>query len=673
MNDLLVEIREADGTTVVTRSRAVSIESVRAIDESGRLAVSVPGNEPAATALTTGRYVVAMDGAATINVGLIDEPAVRAYVGGDPQAQCSMFDRFADLYREGAEDSRWVDTALETVLGTAAGTPPGLLYGTGWTLDIAAAVGTAIVTQEAQGEKLADMIKKSVADVEVGGTPVHWWADPVSRTLHVGFLGSSSGLRLAGPDAPDPGGTLPTVTIISLEEKGTGEIINRVDPYGGTAGGQTRLQLWGTETGQAYTPQVRTSRMGGTIHYLEDAASTAAYGLWAAEYSDNTADPANLTGGEARGLLYRGACAHLARHKDPHQAWQVEARGSALRNVDPGESCALWYHRRYVNVLETGATVAATQSLNTTGYCTKVVRRIDAAGERFSLELGSTLDHKIGSTPAERIGKAIAAAAHAAGGRSVTRLVTAGGVPSTGAAPANATFVTISAESGLSAETQHASIAIGDRHPPAVHRHDSDADSGGNKLGGTADYTEVEDDGTLHFVGAATVWDDVNVGSVSLGAAASAPDPVQIASSGIYVKGFDGNVTAEQLFGEMELPHDYLEESDFVPHVHWMPSSTAVGTVMWQMTYLCAGDGDTDSAGTTITVLADAPGVAYKRQRADFGTVSGAGHAIGDQFTFRLFRVPTEDEDSYPDDALVETIGIHYQKDTCGSRQITTK
>jgi len=518
MPDLLLEVRESDGTTVVTRSRAVSIESVRAVDEGGRLAVVVPANEPASTAFTTGRYVYAFNGGATINVGLVNEPPELNFVGGGPTLQCSMFDRFADLYRTTAEDSMWLNTAIQTVLGTAAGTPPGLLYSTGWTLDIAAAVGTALVTQEAQGETLADVIKKSVEDLEVGGTPVHWWADAVTRTLHVGFLGSASGVRLANPDAPDPAGALPTVTIADLTEKGTGELINRLDPYGGTAGGQTRLQLWGTESGQAYLPQVRTSRMGGTIHYIQDAASTAAYGLWAAEYSDNTADPGNMTGGQARDLLYKGSCAHLARRKDPHLAWQVEAAGTALRAIDPGESCAVWYHRRYVNVLETGATVTATQHIDATGYVTKTTRRIDREGERFSLELGSTLDHKIGSSDAEKIGKAVASAAHAAGSRSVGRVVTAGGLPASGAAPANATYVTIAAESSLSAETTHAAVGTADRHNPKAHTHAGTADAFGGALG-TALFDlptldlQIRDGGTAGATESA--WVKVTVGDAS--------------------------------------------------------------------------------------------------------------------------------------------------------------
>ena len=54
-------------------------------------------------------------------------------------------------------------------------------------------------------------------------------------------------------------------------------------------------------------------------------------------------------------------------------------------------------------------------------------------------------------------------------------------------------------------------------------------------------------------------------------------------------------------------------------------------------------------------------------------TVSGANIKIGDQVAFRLYRNPTDAQDTYPDDACVITFGIHSQIDTLGSRNITPK
>ena len=45
---------------------------------------------------------------------------------------------------------------------------------------------------------------------------------------------------------------------------------------------------------------------------------------------------------------------------------------------------------------------------------------------------------------------------------------------------------------------------------------------------------------------------------------------------------------------------------------------------------------------------------------------------IGDQFLFTLERVAATG-DAYAGDALVATVGIHYECDTVGSREIITK
>jgi hypothetical protein len=40
---------------------------------------------------------------------------------------------------------------------------------------------------------------------------------------------------------------------------------------------------------------------------------------------------------------------------------------------------------------------------------------------------------------------------------------------------------------------------------------------------------------------------------------------------------------------------------------------------------------------------------------------------------FRLFRDPADVADTYGFDAVLLDVGLHYEKDTVGSRQVTTK
>lgn len=189
--------------------------------------------------------------------------------------------------------------------------------------------------------------------------------------------------------------------------------------------------------------------------------------------------------------------------------------------------------------------------------------------------------------------------------------------------------------------------------------------------GGYTNYSSFESDGTLVFNGAATVYKDINIGSINLGMGASAPDLVAYNGTSIVMRAFDGNVTTEQLYGSTELQHDYKEGTDIVAHIHWCPTDTGTGNVIWYMDYVIL-ENSVASAVTPISVTVPASGVAWKETRADIDTISGAGLKIGAQIAFRLYRVPTG-SDTYAGDAMVFTIGFHYQIDTIGSRGITDK
>ena len=69
----------------------------------------------------------------------------------------------------------------------------------------------------------------------------------------------------------------------------------------------------------------------------------------------------------------------------------------------------------------------------------------------------------------------------------------------------------------------------------------------------------------------------------------------------------------------------------------------------------------------------------YACYRADFTAVDGSnsgpggtGLKIGDQICVQLKRIAAS-ADEFGGDGLLETCGIHYQVDTMGSRQISTK
>lgn len=202
--------------------------------------------------------------------------------------------------------------------------------------------------------------------------------------------------------------------------------------------------------------------------------------------------------------------------------------------------------------------------------------------------------------------------------------------------------------------------------------------------GGTTDYSKFEADGTLEFNGAATVWKDINIGSAMLSKpAASQPDEVQFvdedgANTGIYTLGF---AIGQKVSGIFEMQHDYKEGSDFTFHVHWQgiaaPSDT--DNVQWRLTYTLLRDSTTLDAVTTVDSADTAIDTRYNSYRTDVVVIDGstAGNngtsvLIEDQFLFTLERVAATGA-VYLGDAVVATVGVHYEVDTIGSRLITTK
>lgn len=178
-------------------------------------------------------------------------------------------------------------------------------------------------------------------------------------------------------------------------------------------------------------------------------------------------------------------------------------------------------------------------------------------------------------------------------------------------------------------------------------------------------------------------WKDINLGAALLSLpAATQPDEVQVvdevgANTGIYTWGFDIN---ELVSGVFEMQHDYYEGGDVVFHIHWGGNAAPTGTdyVKWQLTYSIIRDSNTINAPTTI-YAETAYDTQYEWVRSDFTTITGSTGGIdggniliGDQFFFYLKRIAA-DGAAYGGDALVATLGLHYQVDALGSSQMGSK
>lgn len=195
------------------------------------------------------------------------------------------------------------------------------------------------------------------------------------------------------------------------------------------------------------------------------------------------------------------------------------------------------------------------------------------------------------------------------------------------------------------------------------------------------DYSEFESDGTLEFLGDATVWDDVRITPGAFNFSGTS-DPTlsdwQPGLSGATFKVYEFT-NNDQVFFTVQIPHSYKEGSDLKPHVHWTPRTRGNeengNTVAWKLDYSLANVGDIFPSSSTVDLTDTCTGTDDKHEISPQGTIDGSGISISSVLECRLYRDTgdtwvTNTAGNRP--ALLE-FDIHFEIDTVGSRQILSK
>ncbi len=196
------------------------------------------------------------------------------------------------------------------------------------------------------------------------------------------------------------------------------------------------------------------------------------------------------------------------------------------------------------------------------------------------------------------------------------------------------------------------------------------------RVGTSENFTEIEPDGSLEFNGDATVWNDINIGAGTLsGPPGLQPGVVNFvdnlgADTGIATFGL---AVGEGLSGALEIPHSYKNGSDIFFHVHWqgIAAPTGIDNVKFQLTYTVGVFEETLVPATVVT-LETAFDTQYESKRSDFATITGTNFNFEGQFLFTIERVVAAG-DAYAGEALLQTVGVHFEEDTVGSREIASK
>jgi len=202
-------------------------------------------------------------------------------------------------------------------------------------------------------------------------------------------------------------------------------------------------------------------------------------------------------------------------------------------------------------------------------------------------------------------------------------------------------------------------------------------------IGDINNYTEFESNGFPVQKGTAIAYRDEYVaGEWVPSAAAAAPDAENYTIAGVAIRklSFNGSATAESMSNCFEIPHDYALGEDIELHIHYRPSTTGAGDIKWNFTWehskanksdspINAPDGQT-AISVVDTITADTQ---YYHYVASFGNLPDLGYGIGDIISFSISRDPSDEDDTYEADAILEKVALHVPIDTMGSRQVYVK
>ncbi len=147
------------------------------------------------------------------------------------------------------------------------------------------------------------------------------------------------------------------------------------------------------------------------------------------------------------------------------------------------------------------------------------------------------------------------------------------------------------------------------------------------ELGGDTHYSKIEADGTLEFVGDAKVWNDFVVSPDLKPNQSKGPTWTTFLGS-LKALAFDGGSSEGELFFDVQMPHGWVEGTTIYPHIHWAPSTTGSGNVIWYLEYTWANYQGTFGTPTDINSGAiTAGGTAFKHLISSIPSSGGIDEA----------------------------------------------
>jgi len=173
------------------------------------------------------------------------------------------------------------------------------------------------------------------------------------------------------------------------------------------------------------------------------------------------------------------------------------------------------------------------------------------------------------------------------------------------------------------------------------------------------------------------VWNDIQF-NIQTGrtSAANFPDwdATFTTNTGCYKFDVDDYID----LGANEMLHDWKEGTSIYPHIHTaLDGGNASGTTQYAKftIYMAYADADSVWVETTKYIEIEIPDGTSNLTHL-FGSASAismTGLTIGTQINVRLKRIAATSGTEYPNHIFITQVGLHYEVNTMGSRQIGTK
>lgn len=181
-------------------------------------------------------------------------------------------------------------------------------------------------------------------------------------------------------------------------------------------------------------------------------------------------------------------------------------------------------------------------------------------------------------------------------------------------------------------------------------------------------YSVFENDGFLRMEGTARVRKEIQVKAEGLKLGATAPTQAVIGNFSVLQ--FAGAGTTDTVYTSFHMPNDWAVGTDLTVHIHWAPVNGNAGNVKWQMDWSAVASNANEvisGAGTNTSVIDAAQGLQDELLETGSMTIAGVSLAEEDTIGIRMFRDPTDGDDTYGSAASLVIIEFAYLADRLGN------